>query len=291
MRGQLERAVRLAEQAAVDIALLRQASQRRRSGQQLLAHPAAPARTRKRRDPSPVDLVAALRDQVIYTPEQMTEHLNVRFVAWSTDEEDASTVGVVCIEAVLTLINHRLQQANDPHVRFLASYYGMETQSSDVPVYERCMGIDFSAQRYVVAPVSVDANHWAVVVWDNDERRILLLDSFGDLVKSTHAARLRRIMLRDGGRAQAQLRLSVVQQQDKVSCGLFALFYCCFIVRNPTTWRETIGAATFRLENMTEWLAALKVDGAHVDFTLERLPMFIPAEANANTTKATQAFS
>ena len=238
LRVQLQRAVRLAEQAAADIASYRQ--------QQLLAQRAAPSRTRKRKQPSSADPVAALHDQLVYTPEQTTDHLDVRFVAWRTDEE-ASTIGVVCIEAVLTLLNYRLQQANDPHVRFRASYYGMEVQRSDDPVHERCVGIDFAAQRYVVAPVSVDANHWAVIVWDNEERRILLLDSLDDLVKSTHAARLRRIMLRSGQRAQAQCRLSLVRQQDQVSCGLFALFYCCFIVRNPTTWRGTIGAATFRI--------------------------------------------
>ena len=110
--------------------------------------------------------MAALRDQIVYTPEQVAEHINIRVVAWRTDE-DATTMGVPCIEAVLTLFNDRLQQANDPHVRFLPSYYGMETQRSDDPVHERCMGIDFAAQRYVVAPASVDANHWAVIVWDN----------------------------------------------------------------------------------------------------------------------------
>ena len=283
LRDQLQRAERLAEQAAADIAVFRQASQRRRSGQQLLAQRAAPSCTRKRKHSSAIDPVAALHDHVAYTSDQMREHLNIRFVAWRTDEEDASTVGVVCIEAVLTLLNDRLQRANDPHVRFLASYYGMEMQRSDDIVHERCMGVDFAAQRYVVAPASVDANHWAVIVWDNEERRILLLDSFGDLVKSTHAARLRRIMLGGSGRAQAQLRLSVVRQQDQVSCGLFVLFYCCFIVRNPTTWRETIGAVTFRLEDMREWLATLMVDGAHAAFTLDQLPAFVPAEANQSS--------
>ena len=120
-------------------------------------------------------------------------------------------------------------------------------------------------------------------MWDSEERRILLLDSLDDLVKSTHAARLRRIMLRGGTRAQAQHRLPLVRQQDQVSCGLFALFYCCFIVRNPTTWRETIGAATFRVEDMREWLAALMVDGAHAAFTLDQLPAFVPAEANQSS--------
>ena len=135
-----------------------------------------------------------------------------------------------CIEAALTLLNDRLQQAHDTHVRFLASYYAMKTQRSDDPVHKRCAGVDLAAQRYVVAPASVDANHWAVIVWDHEERRILLLDSYGDLVNSTQAARLRRIMLRGDGRAQAQCRLPVVRQQDRVSCGLFVLFYCCFIV-------------------------------------------------------------
>ena len=181
---------------------------------------------------------------------------------------------------MLTLLNDRLQQVHDPNVRFLASYYGMETQRSDDPVHERCAGIDFTAQRYVVAPASVDANHWAVSVWDNEERRILLLDSFGDLVKSTHAARLRRIMLRGDGRAQAQCRLPVVRQQDRVSCGLFVLFYWCFIVRDPTTGRQTIGAAAFRLEDMRAWLSVLRVDRAHVAFSLDQLPAFIPAEAS-----------
>ena len=274
LRVQVQRAVRLAEQAAVDFASLTQ--------QQLLAQRVPLPRTRKRKEPSTVDPLAALHDQRVYTPEQTTDHLAIRFVAWSTDE-DASTVGVVCIEAVLTLLNDRLQRIGDPHVRFLASYYGMETQQSDDAVHERCMGIDFAAQRYVVAPVSVNANHWAVVVWDNQERRNLLLDSLGDLVKSTHAARLRRTMLRDGVRAQAMCRVPVVQQDDQVSCGLFVLFYCCFIVRNPTTWRETIGAATFRLEGMREWLAALKVEGAHAAFTLDQLPAFIPAEASRSS--------
>ena len=269
LRVQLQRAVRLAEQAAADIASLSQ--------QQLLAQRATPSRTRKRKQPSTVDPIAALHDQLVYTPEQTMDHLAARFVAWRTDE-DASTIGIVCIEAVLTLLNDRLQKTNDPHVRFLASYCGMEVQRSDDPVHERCVGIDFAAQRYVVAPVSVNANHWAVVVWDNQERRNLLLDSLGDLVKSTHAARLRRIMLRDGVRAQAMCRVPVVQQDDQVSCGLFVLFYCCFIVRNPTTWRETIGAATFRLEDMREWLVELKVDGAHAAFTLEQLPSLIPPE-------------
>ena len=271
MRVQLQRAVRLAEQTAADIASYRQ--------QQLLVQRATPSRTRKRKEPSTVDLIAALHDQLIYTPEQTADHLDVRFVAWRTDE-DASTIGIVCIEAVLTLLNDRLQRASNPHVRFLASYCGMEVQRSDDPVHERCTGIDFATQRYVVAPVSVNANHWGVIVWDNHERRILLLDSLGDLVKSTHAARLRRIMLRDGVRAQAMCRVPVVQQDDQVSCGLFVLFYCCFIVRNPTTWRETIGAATFRLEDMREWLVGLKVDGAHAAFTLDQLPVFIPAEAS-----------
>ena len=266
----------------------RQPTSPRLRQQQLLTQRAKPSRTRKRKDPSNVDLVAALHDQLVYTPEQTTDHLAVRFVAWSTDE-DTSTIGVVCIEAVLTLLNDRLQQAHDPHVRFLASYYGMETQRSDDPVYERCMGIDFFAQRYVVAPVSVDANHWAVIVWDNEERRILLLDSMGDLVKSTHAARLRRIMLRGGERAQALSRLPVLQQDDLVSCGLFVLFYCCFIVRNPTTWRETIGAATFRVEDMREWLAALQLEGAHAAFTLEQLPLFIPTEASQSSEMVLEA--
>ena len=274
LRVQLQRAVRLAEQAAADIATYRQ--------QQLLVQRATPSRTRKRKEPSTVDPIAALHDQLVYTPEQTTEHIAVRFVAWRTDE-DASTVGVVCIEAVLTLLNDRLQRAHDSNVRFLASYCGMETQRSDDPVHERCMSIDFAPQRYVVAPVSVNANHWAVVVWDNQERRILLLDSLGDFVKSTHAARLRHIMLKGGVRAQALCRLPVVQQDDPVSCGLFVLFYCCFIARNPTTWRETIGAATFRVEDMREWLAALEVDGAHAAFTLEQLPPFIPTEADQSS--------
>ena len=89
-----------------------------------------------------------------------------------------------------------------------------------------------------------------------------------------------RIRLRGDGRAQPQCRLPVVRQQDRVSCGLFVLFYCCFIVRNLTTWRQTIGVATFRLEDMRAWLALLRVDGAHVAFTLEQLPAFIPAEAS-----------
>ena len=269
LRAELQRAVRLAEQAAADIASVSQ--------QQRLAQRVPLPRTRKRKEPSTVDPLAALHDQLVYTPEQTADHLDVRFVAWQTDD-DASTIGVVCIEAVLTLLNDRLQRIGDPNVRFLASYYGMETQQSDDAVHERCMGIDFAAQRYVVAPVSVNGNHWGVIVWDNQERRNLLLDSLGDLVKSTHAARLRRIMLRDGVRAQAMCRVPVVQQDDQVSCGLFVLFYCCFIVRNPTTWRETIGAATFRLEGMKEWLAALKVEGAHAAFTLDQLPEFIPAE-------------
>ena len=123
----------------------------------------------------------------------------------------------------------------------------------------------------------------ALIAWDNQERRILLLDLLGDLVKSTHATRLQRIMLRGDGRAKAQLPISVVRQQDQVSCGLFVLFYCCFIVRNPTTWRENIGTATFGLEDMTEWLAALKMDGAHVALTLDQLPVFIPAEASTSS--------
>ena len=76
-------------------------------------------------------------------------------------------------------------------------------------------------------------------------------------------------MLRGGDRAQTLCRLSVIRQGDQVSGGLFALFCCCFIVRNPTTWRETISAATFRLEDMRAWLAALNVDGAHAAFTLD----------------------
>ena len=158
LRNQLQRTTQLDEQAATDIALLRQQQEQH----QLVRLSETPAlRTRKRKARSPtVDLVAAVRDHVTYTPEQMRDHLAVRFVAWRTDE-DASTIGVVCIEAVLTLLNDRLQRGNDPHVRFLASYYGMEVQRSDDPVHERCVGIDFAAQRYVVAPVSVNANHWA----------------------------------------------------------------------------------------------------------------------------------
>jgi hypothetical protein len=266
LRDRLQRATQMVEQAATDIALLRQ--------QQLVGLTVAPGlRTRKRKaHSSTVDLVAALRDHATYTSEQRKDHLAFRLVAWRTDE-DASTIGVVCIEAVLTLLNDRLQQAHNPHVRFLPSYCGMEVQNSDDPVHERCQGIDFAAQRYVVAPVSVNANHWAVVAWDNEERRVLLLDSLGDLVKNTHAARLRRIMLRGGERAQAMIRLPVVPQDDQVSCGLFVLFYCCFIVRNPTTWREVIGATTFRVEDMREWLVALKADGAYAAFTLDQLPV------------------
>ena len=81
-------------------------------------------------------------------------------------------------------------------------------------------------------------------------------------------------------------RLPVVQQDDQVSCGLFVLFYCCFIVRNSMTWKTTIGAATFRLQDMREWLAVLKVDGAHAAFTLDQLPAFVPSEASRRSETA-----
>ena len=86
LRCQLQRAEQLAEQATADVALFRQASQRRRSGPQLLL---PPSRTRKRKHPSAIDPVAARQDATVYTSDQMEEHLNVRFVAWRTDEEDA----------------------------------------------------------------------------------------------------------------------------------------------------------------------------------------------------------
>ena len=63
----------LPEQAVADIATYRQ--------QQLLAQRATPSRSRKRKEPSTVDPMAALHDQLVYTPEQTTNHLAVRFVA------------------------------------------------------------------------------------------------------------------------------------------------------------------------------------------------------------------
>ena len=112
LRDQLQRAARLAEQAAADIAALRQ---------QLLAQPVISAKASrlvhgKRKHRS---CTADLHDQMVYTSEQMTDYLHVHFVAWSTDE-DASTIGVACIEAVLTLLN-RLQRTSNPHVCCLTS--------------------------------------------------------------------------------------------------------------------------------------------------------------------------
>ena len=37
---------------------------------------------------------------------------------------------------------------------------------------------------------------------------------------------------------------------------------------------------------MREWLAALKVEGAHAAFTLDQLPAFIPAEASRRSETA-----
>ena len=75
-------------------------------------------------------------------------------------------------------------------------------------------------------------------------------------------------MLRNDERAQARIRLPIIQQDDQVSCGLFVLFYCCFIVQYRTTWRTAIGEATLRVEKMWEWLVALQAEGAHTAFTL-----------------------
>ena len=129
---------------------------------------------------------ASFFDTRVYSLEETQQTVSSHFEIWRI-EEDHATVGWVCIEAVLTLLNYHLQLANNEHVRFLPSYQGMRQQNSDEAVNERCMGIDLMRVRYVVAPVSVNENHWALVVWDHADRVLLLLDSLGE---SGHGARM-----------------------------------------------------------------------------------------------------
>ena len=150
----------------------------------------------------------------------------------------------------------------------------MEKQGSDDAVNERCMGIDLTKVRYVVAPVSVNENHWALIVWDNEKRQILLLDS-ADLVNGKQGTRLRRLLMKGPGKAKHAFRVPVMQQVDEVSCGLFLLCFVSDIVRNGGTWRESISDATFCIDSMRSWLIRLKAPGEHVHFTLEQLPTFI----------------
>ena len=155
---------------------------------------------------------------------------------------------------------------------------GMQQQNSDEAVNERCMGIDLMRVRYVVAPVSVNENHWALVVWDHTDRQLLLLDSLGDLVTNAHGTRLRRIMTKGAAGRAKVVRLSVAQQQDTVSCGLFTLFFACYIIRNVSNWKETISETRFDVSRMKDWLERLKAVGAHEAFTLEQLPTFSTVE-------------
>jgi uncharacterized coiled-coil protein SlyX len=211
LRAQLERAVRLAEQASTDVALLKQELQQRDEAR-------IPSRnSRKRKSPPVADIDPASLLDHLFTPEQAQQHVDHCFVSWRIEEDDV-TVGWACINAVLTLLNHRLQQANDTHVRFLTSYPGMEKQGSDDAVNERCMGIDPTKVRYVVSPVSVSDKHWALIVWDNEERQLLLLDSL-NLVNGKQGTRLRRLLMRGPGKAKAAVRVPVMQQEDSVSCG------------------------------------------------------------------------
>ena len=266
LRVQLERAVQLAERATADLALLRQQLE-----------PPKSSRKRKPSTPAPID-PASLQDHP-FTPAQAEECVEQCFVAWRL-EEDEITIGWACISAVLTLLNHRLQRGNNPHVRFLPSYPGMETQNSDDPVTERCMGLNLANVRYVVAPVSIRKHHWALAVWDHEERRLLLLDSF-DLVNGKQGTRLRRLLMRGPGKAQNAARVPVMQQDDNVSCGLFLLCFACYIVGNAGTWRESISAAGFSIDSMRTWLNDLKRPGASVNFTLEQLPSFTVAAPHA----------
>ena len=262
VRVELQRAVRLAEQVSTHNAILLQ--------QQQQQHPQG---SRKRKQTSPAIDSASLLDTRLYSAEEVQQTLSSRFEMWRI-EEDVATVGWACIEAVLTLLNHHLQLGNNEHIRFLPSYQGMQQQNSDDAVNERCMGIDLTRVRYVVAPVSVNGDHWALVVWDGVDRVLLLLDSLGHLCTGAHGTRLRRIM---GGGAAGRakvVRVPVVRQQDSVSCGLFALFFACYIARHGSSWKETISAATFRIDDMRGWLEQLKAVEAHEVWTLEQLPAF-----------------
>ena len=267
VRAELQRAVRLAEQVSTDNAILQQQQQLQ---QQLQG-------SRKRKQTSTAIDPASLFDTRVYSPEETQQTISSRFEIWRM-EENRVTVGWACIEAVLTLLNYQLQLANNEHVRFLPSYQGMQQQNSDDAVNERCMGINLAQVRYVVAPVSVNENHWALVVWDNADHQLLLLDSLGSLVTNAHGTRLRRIMTNGAAGRAKVIRVSVVQQQDLVSCGLFALFFACYMVRNGTSWRETISEAMFSVQGMRDWLEQLKAVGAHEVFTLEQLPTFSAAE-------------
>lgn len=90
------------------------------------------------------------------------------------------------------------------------------------------MGIDPTKVRYVVAPVSVQKKHWALIVRDNAERQPLLVDSL-QLVTGKQGVRLRRLLMRDEGRAKAAVRVPVMDQNDSILCGLFLLCFACHI--------------------------------------------------------------
>ena len=260
----MEKAEQLAEGASADLALLRQELHQQK-------------RLNKRKRSATID--SALMD-CIFSPNEVEESVERAFVAWRLEEEDV-TMGYACISAVMTLLNHHLQQANDSHVRFLPSYPGMEAQLSDDPVNEKCMGINLVDVEYVVAPVSVDHNHWALVVWDSKQSVLLLLDSF-DIVKAKHGTRLRRLM-RGKRRSIKTVTVPVMQQDDLVSCGLFLLCFACYIVSNAVTWRESISSAVFNIHRMRTWLDHLKTPGVSKTFSLEQLPTFNESDTLMNT--------
>ena len=265
LRARLEKAEQLAERASADLALLRQELHQQK-------------RLNKRKRSAPT-IDSTLMD-CVFTPNEVEESIERSFTAWRLEEEDV-TMGYACISAVLTLLNHHLQQANDPHVRFLPSYPEMEAQLSDDPVNEKCMGINFGDVEYVVAPVSVDHNHWALVIWDSRQSVLLLLDSF-DIVKSKHGTRLRRLM-RGKKRSIKTITVPVMQQDDLVSCGLFLLCFACYIVSNVVTWREGISGAVFNINRMRAWLDHLKTPGVSQTFSLEQLPTFNESSTLMNT--------
>ena len=277
-RTRMERSERLAEQANTDITLLRQ--------QWLQQQQSTTNGSRKRKRPS--SRAAAADDKVIgpaslfdhpFTAAESVQYVERCFDDWRKEEVDV-TIGAACITAVLTLLNHRLQRANDRYVRFVPSYPGLDSQDEDDAVFERCMGLDFSAVQYVVAPVSVDDTHWALLVWDVAQRQMLLIDSVADaLVQPKHATRLRGILKQDGRRAKKAVRVAVQSQQDVTSCGVFVLCFACYMATNGSTWRSSISSAVFSIDSMRSWLEHIQTPGEQLSITLNKLPTFLATPA------------
>ena len=282
LRSRLDRVVQLAEQFNTDVAALRQEWLQHQQQQQKAAGVGSSGtRSRKRKRLSRAETGLEPRplfDQP-FSAEQAEQHLSRCFTNWRL-EEASDTSGWACIYAVLTLLNHRLQRAHDRHVRFVTSYPSMEAHHSDVPVHDQCMGVDLTAVQYVVAPVTAEGGQWALIVWDSDQRQLLLLDLLAR-VREEQGARLQRLQMRRAGAAKKAVRLPVPAQQDGSARGLLVLLCCaCYIASSQgDTWHSTISGVHFTINSMREWLERLKAPNAHVSFTLKELPLVTVAHA------------